>query len=207
MNQQELLNQMKYEMTGKYDFRMPFVALAILFTVFTGESFAVTEASVASSTTAVFGPAEDVTILSTDVDTDDDEELIIQVTSECGIALLDADPNIALDAYVVQVALRVEVDGEPVPVDPVVGDSGTVVFCSVIGWELKFVNAFDLEVQLNATTSSNAFNWYTSGLSEGTHTVDVIANIVETDFDDPDVAVKGAVRNRSLIVESIWVDE
>jgi len=182
------------------------------------------------NTMLVWGPQTDVTLLSTEVKTSDKADLLIEFSALCSISIADYNYiNDYLDdygLYNVGISVWIEVDGNPVPFDPTVGDSGQVTFYQIVARKIMGIDSYSYTFIYSggmpfphshgATTGTtteywedyfkqyaqaNSFKWFAYDVGHGTHTIEVKARIWRT---QNNVNIANAfVGPRTLVVEPL----
>lgn len=205
----------------------PFASALVLSLVLTGSASAQNGANkvhVSGSTVDVIPAVTPVTVLSGQVKTSTNSDLLLSVTAECAIHVDDVDQLTGLrtsryggqadDFAQVVLKMWVEVDGVAVPVDA--GDDGRVNFCRRDSLESSF-NQQQVAHTFENTRNANGFNWKAVNVGNGTHTVEVKAEVTggssgsPAPFTDlfnltlgnPAPTVQGVVGRRSLVVEPV----
>lgn len=162
--------------------------------------------SIASSAVEVFGPAEIVTLLSTDIKTAAPVDLVIAVTAECDILTEVVTVGNDVSEASASVRMWIELDGAPVVVNSAESgeDAGKVTFCDRI--HRQETAQFDDEDatirQFLKTRSANAFNWIALDVGSGSHTIEVKGSLVQQAAQDANA--QGVVGKRTLVVEPMF---
>jgi len=153
------------------------------------------------STAEVMAPGEAVTLLSEKIRTSNTADLILGVTSECVITTeLTTEGNDLANARGT-VDMWIEIDGQAVPVSSD-DEDGKVTFCDHFQ-ERETTNVDDEDATirtLDEIGTSNAFNWLALNVGNGTHTIEVKADL-SNDETTGDATAMAAVGKRTLIVE------
>jgi hypothetical protein len=155
------------------------------------------------STAEVMAPGEAVTLLSEKIRSSNTADLILGVTSECVITTeLTTEGNDLANARGT-VDIWVEIDGDPVPVSSDdEEEAGKVTFCDHFQ-ERETTNVDDEDATirtLDEIGTSNAFNWLALNVGNGIHTLEVKADLQNTETTG-DATAMAAVGKRTLIVE------
>ncbi len=164
---------------------------------------AANKTSIASSTVEVFGPAEEVTLLSTSIKTASPVDVVIGVTPECDILTEVVTTGSDVAQASAAVRLWIVLDARPVVVNSAEKgeDAGKVTFCDRI--HRQTTSNFDDEDatirQFLKTRTANAFNWIALDLGSGTHDIEVRASLAQEAV--PDATAEAAVGKRTLVVE------
>lgn len=180
--------------------------------------------------TLVFGPQEDVTLLSTEVKTSDKADLLIEFNAMSSISILDYneinDNLVDSGSCRIRIDVWIEVDGNPVPFDPTVGDNGRATFHYIRAVKTMGINSYSdyivifpsglplhshdatadttteyWEFYLNGYSQANSFKWFAYDVGHGTHIVEVKATI-SSDLRNVNVA-EAWVGPRTLVVEPL----
>jgi hypothetical protein len=157
----------------------------------------------AGSAVDVFGPGEDVPLLSGTIKTSTPTDLILSVTLECTLATDVTVTGTGEAESLGLVRVWVEIDGAPVPV--AAGDpDGKVVFCDRAHRMQRLDQHEDDEEALFAgTAAGHGFNWFALDVGNGTHTV-VVKGELEMMVDGTAEA-HASVGKRTLIVEPVMI--
>lgn len=174
------------------------------------------EAELAKNETA----GEPVTLMSGTFKTSDKADLVINATAEVGLYTQIKTKGNDSSVASAGVECWVELDGEPVPYPPVDGGSlpqpdwsdleyeraneGAVVFNNRdFGMKTSDFENLAAKIELFIRTrSSHGFNWYTTDVGKGDHTIELKANIMQY-ADDKDATAKALVGPRTLIVDPV----
>ena len=121
--------------------------------------------AVAGSETQAFAPNAEIRVLDETMKVSSVRDLILQLTSECSIVnALSTDTSGENQSSTGRVTMRIEIDGEEVPVSQDTADgNGSVVFCdrtySRTVTDQDGDGEIDKEDDYLATRTANAFNW------------------------------------------------
>jgi len=160
--------------------------------------------SAAGATNIIFGPfitgTTTATLLAQDIQNSSTADLVLQVTMECGIVIVDpftpgsrfgaASVNVWVEIDGVRVPVTSLADGTPTDPPPV----GEVIFCDRSDFRFTFEPEFDIDQIVHA----NAFNWVKLNVGAGKHTVKVMARLTSSTFLS---TAQALVRRRTLIIE------
>jgi hypothetical protein len=159
--------------------------------------------SASSSTIEVTGPNQEVVLLSERVKTSKPTDLILGVTLECSIttdvATTGNDEALAAGALDVWI----EIDGNPVLINPTDQDGGVVTFCNRS--YQRTTSMFDdddatIETFFR-TKDTHGFNWSSLDLGSATHTIQVLGEL--TQEEEGDATAEVVVGDRTLVVEPV----
>ena len=197
-------------------FAVPSAVVAIVAVALTGATALATHepankvAASGSANELVFVNNGDRQLLLTEqIKTSKPTDLILNVTSECGIYTRVATVGNQSSTAAGQLKYVVEIDGTPVPIAAPDPDNGRVVFCNRA--HQQTTTDFDdndarLE-QFLRTRSANGFNWMALNVGSGIHTIKVFAeynnDTVEGLTAAGDSEAQGVVGNRTLIIEPV----
>lgn len=158
---------------------------------------------VAASVVDVFGPGEDVPLLSGTIKTSTPTDLIFSVTLECALTTNVTVTGTGASEALGVVRVWVEIDGSPVPV--AAGDpDGKVVFCDRSHrMELLDQHEDDQEALFAGTAAGHGFNWFALDVGNGTHSV-VVKGELEL-MTDGAAEANASVGKRTLIVEPVMI--
>jgi hypothetical protein len=171
----------------------------------------------AGSKRVVFGPGENVTLMTATMKTSKPTDVMIHTSLECSILtglLTNNDNNSATATNTVRV--WVEVDGRIVSltqnsqppqngtVPPAGNDTDKVTFCDrtysrTVTDDETPLNGIDQEDDYISTKSAHAFNWVQMNLGSGMHTIAVKAELEEAT--EGQAVAEAEIGNRTLIVE------
>lgn len=170
------------------------------------ENYPANKAGVAASNTKVMrtGPADGTDtkeLLRATLRTSTTEDLILQVSAECGIdtTLLTPGTSEAEATGIVRLWATVEEKGAPstrkvVPVDTAASDSanggdvGKITFCKRKDQRSTALEEQESVGTLQQTAQANGFNWTAFNMGNGIHTVRIWGELTTEDApdDDPD---------------------
>ena len=153
-------------------------------------SYPADKASVGASDTKVMQdtPASDsgpVQLLIAKLRTSTPEDLVLQVTAECGVkTTLDTPGTSSADA-VGKVEMWANVDSADstknvVPVDASAKDDGRIVFCKREDERSNVLDPNESISTLQDTAQANAFNWTAWDMGNGIHTIRVWGELTTT---------------------------
>ncbi|MGH2957839.1 MAG: hypothetical protein ACRDL6_12710, partial [Solirubrobacterales bacterium] len=138
----------------------------------------------------VFGPGQEVTLLSGQVRSSSTSDLMLQVTAEC--ALTTNVTTVGNDDQSAEgtVEVWVEIDGQPVGINNIgtsttsseAQDDGKAVFCNrAYRRQTELFDDEDATIRtFFDTRNANGFNWVALNVGNGIHTIEVKANLTET---------------------------
>ena len=161
------------------------------------------------STTEVTEPGAEQTILSGILRSSTTSDLMLSVTAECSIATdVKTVGNDDQSAEGV-VEVWVEIDGEAVGVQNIgtstttaePADDGKVVFCNrAYRRKTSLFEDEDATIEtFEKTKQANGFNWVALNVGNGIHTVEVKANLTETQTNE--ATADAAIGSRTLVIE------
>jgi hypothetical protein len=178
------------------------------------QAFAGEKVYTGSSAWQIFGPQEEMTLLEASVKvTGKKADLIIDFSAECAFHFGDYDyiTNFLLDYDYLEAITEVwvEVDGNPVPVDPWGFDNGVVIFGHVYQSQYNWVGTWGgdaqtttIENQWERYRSASSFKWIALNVSTGIHNVRVQA-ILHEFTGSLDGNLDSIIGRRTLIVEQV----
>ena len=147
-----------------------------------------------------------VPILSGTVKTSSTVTLVINVAMECSTVTDVSTKGSSASTANAGVAVQVEVDTRPVPINPSTkGTTGTVTFCTRdLGLSTKTFNTTQIIKITDSTEYANAFNWVDVTVPQGTNTVTLVASLHATGSGatTPTLTIKAvaSIGGRTMIV-------
>lgn len=157
--------------------------------------------SASGSETEVFGPGENVVLLSEMVKTSKPSDLILAVSLECALTTDVTTVGNDSERAFGEVQIEVRIDGKPVPVSAENADAGRVVFCNrAYARETSLFDDDDATIKtFFSSRTATAFNWMALDVGSATHKIEVIGHLTETATSGANA--QAVVGNRTLIVE------